>query len=149
MKKKEVVFIGVLIIIIIIVVVIGAFRNNSKDETQQPNVYYEVFEDGTKLNYSPELHKDKTYNGLKISNIQLTEKDGKSVLLADVTNTETTSTNGFTTMDITFYDDTGNALGVTVGLIKPLAPGETTELNASLTFDYASAYDFKVTEHKE
>ena len=155
MKKKEAIFILILIAIVVAIIVMGAVRknkakgNNANGNQGENKVNYEVLEDGTKLNKSSKVNEDKTYNGLKFSNIQLTENGDLTSLVADVTNTTSTATSDFTMVDLTFYDESGNSLGSTIGLIKPLAAGETTQLNASLTLDYANAYDLKITEHKD
>ena len=152
MKKKEAIFILFLIAIVVAIIVMGAVKNNkgkkANEKEGENKVNYEVLEDGTKLNKSSKVNEDKTYNGLKFSNIQLTENGDLTSLVADVTNTTSTATSDFTMVDLTFYDESGNSLGSTIGLIKPLAAGETTQLNASLTLDYANAYDLKITEHK-
>ncbi len=154
MKKKEAIFILILIAIVVAIIVMGAVRknkakgNNANGNQGENKVNYEVLEDGTKLNNSSKVNEDKAYNGLKFSNIQLTENGDLTSLVADVTNTTSTATSDFTMVDLTFYDEDGNSLGSTIGLIKPLAAGETTQLNASLTLDYANAYDLKITEHK-
>ena len=70
-------------------------------------------------------------------------KDNQSILLADVENTSTTATE-MKLLDITLYDKEGNVLEVVPGIVKQLEPGETTQLNAGITADYANAYDFKV-----
>ena len=151
MKKKEAIFILFLIAIVVAIIVMGAVKNNkgkkSNEKEGENKVNYEVLEDGTKLNKSSKVNEDKTYR-LKFSNIQLTENGDLTSLVADVTNTTSTATSDFTMVDLTFYDEAGNSLGSTIGLIKPLAAGETTQLNASLTLDYANAYDLKITEHK-
>ncbi len=87
------------------------------------------------------------YNGLKISNIKLSENNGETVLLADVENVSGSSIEDFTTIDVRFIDKEGNELGILTGLIKPLEVNEKTELNASITTDLANAYDFEILEH--
>lgn len=110
--------------------------------------YYQTLEDGTKLNNSTELNKEREYKGLKISNIQLTEKNGMTVLLANVENVSGKDINDFTDIDITFYDKDKNKIETIEGLIIPLKAGRKTQLNASVTFDYSNAYTFEITEHK-
>lgn len=110
--------------------------------------YYQTLEDGTKLNNSTELNKEREYKGLKISNIQLTEKNGMTVLLANVENVSGKDINDFTDIDITFYDKDKNKIETIEGLIIPLKAGGKTQLNASVTFDYSNAYTFEITEHK-
>lgn len=156
-NKKGFVFFIVFLILAIIGIGILTSRgkkkngknDNSKIETAENEpTYYQTLEDGTKLNNSTELNKEREYKGLKISNIQLTEKNGMSLLLADVENTSGKDIGDFTDIDITFYDSNKNKIGTTEGLIIPLKAGAKTQLNASVTFNYSNAYTFEITEHK-
>lgn len=168
MKKKRVFFIIIAIIVIVAIVGIvlkrkqntgGTNGNNVSQENgetqgengtqQESGENYQTLEDGTKVNTSSKLNKDRKYEGLDFSNFQLTENGGLSQLTADVKNTKSTDLTDYTMVDITFYDKDDKELGTALGLIKPLKAEETTQLNASLTFDYANAYDLKITEHKE
>ncbi len=145
-RKKEAIFILILISIVVAIIIIGVVRK--ENNTNENKVNYEVLEDGTKLNKSSKLNEDKMYKGLKFSNIRLTENGDLTTLIADVTNTISTPTKDLTMVDLTFYDEAGNALGSTIGIIKPLVAGEATQLDARLTLDYTNAYDLKITEHK-
>lgn len=153
MKKNEIIFVGVLIIIAVAIIFVITRGNkndgNAKDNQTKTEENYNVLIDGTKLNKSDKIKDDRTYNGLKFSNFQLTEKNGKTTLLADVTNTTSSDISGFTTVDITFYDKSNKEMGKVVGLIAPLKASATTELNANLTFDCANAYDLKITKHAD
>ena len=106
-------------------------------------------DDSTKVNTSSDLKADKTYNGIKITNIQLTAKDNETTLLADVENVSGKDIADFTDIDLVFYDKEGKEIGTIPGIISPLKAGEKSQLNASITADFANAFDFKVTAHKE
>ena len=86
----------------------------------------------------------KNVNGIKIGNIQLTNKNGQSILLADATN-ETQNSTEEKFVDITLYDKNGGKLGIVKGIIAPLKAGETQQFSVSLQIDYANAYDFEIT----
>jgi len=95
MKKKEKRLILILIAILVVVLIIGLFikknRNEENGVQSQQNTatdekFVQVLEDGTKLNKSSKLNETKNVEGIEISNIQFTYKDGQTVLLADVTN---------------------------------------------------------------
>ena len=111
-NRKRVIIILIIFIIAIVVIGILTTSRKSRDneisvqsEVQnQESTYYQKLEDGTKINNSTELNKEKNYKGLKITNIQLTEKNGMSVLLANVENTSGKDINDFTDIDIIFYD---------------------------------------------
>ena len=108
-NKNEGMWILLLIVVVIIAIglIVGLGMNKGKNNTnldtqqgqmqekeqdkeieeeEQKDTYATKLEDGTRLNTSSELKETKTYKDLEISNIQFTEKNGSSVLLADVTN---------------------------------------------------------------
>lgn len=152
MKSNEKKLICVLLIILVIVAVVFFItrREGSQEDTQQ-NVesnavveeFVQVLDNGVKLNTSTKLNETKTVNGLEIGNIQLTNANGQSVLLADVTNNSGAATE-LTLLDIILLDKDGNELGKVGGIISPLEVGGKTQLNASTMMDYANAYDFQI-----
>lgn len=155
MKKKEKRLILVLIAILVIVLIIGLFikkNKNKENEIQNQNTatdekFVQVLEDGTKLNKSSKFNETKNIDGIEISNIQFTYKDGQTVLLANVTN-NTGKAVDITLLDIKLLDEQGNEIVTVGGIISPMQVGETTQLNASMTMDYANAYDVEITLKK-
>ena len=157
MKKNEKILIIVLLVILVIaIVVFTILRNNdiidnpeetqTEEATEEPvEEFVQVLEDGTKLNTSSKLSEMKELDGLQFGNIQLTEQNGQSVLLADVKNTTSEATD-IILVDVTLLDKDGNELVTVGGIIGPLQPGETTQFNTSVTLDYANAYDFTITK---
>ena len=151
MKKKEKRMILILLVVLVIAVVIFVVSKNkkgNKENTEENKVveeFVQVLEDGTRLNTSTKLKEMKKFEGLEFGNIQLTNSNGQSVLLADVKNTTQAET-GLMLVDVTLYDKNGNELGTVGGIISPLKPGESKQFNTSMTIDYANAYDFKVTK---
>lgn len=150
MKKNEKIFIlGLVIITIIVAIVFIASRSAKKKENNQPEEnqvteeYVKVLEDGTKLNTSTKLNETKNVNGLQIGNIQLTNQNEQSVLLAEVTNNSGKDTDVML-IDIILLDKNGDEIVTVGGIIAPMKQGEKTQLNTSMTLDYANAYDFKV-----
>lgn len=155
MKKKEKRMILVLLVILLIAIIIFAVSKNKKvnkeekkENTVTNNVvaekYVQVLEDGTKLNKSAKLNETKEVKGFKFENIQFTEKNGQTVLLADVTNNSGKATTDYTLVDVILYDDTGKEIVTLGGIIAPLKQGEKTQFNMSSTLDYANAYDLKI-----
>ena len=154
MKNKEK---KVLIIVILILAVIGIFvilvTNNNKKEknnnTLNQNIFEEkyvsVLEDGTKLNISKEFNETKKYKDLEISNIQYTEKDGMTVLLADVTNVGDTIQKE-EIVKVVVFGENDEILTDFKTIIEEIKPGETKQINASVTADFANAKDFKIEE---
>lgn len=154
MKKNEKIVVGV-IALIAIAIIAGLLisRNARRQEGTQTgdndNYVEEEFvtrlEDGTRLNTSEELHKAKRIEGVEISNLQVTEKDNMSLILGTATNVTDTTQQGFT-MDVKVVDKEGNEMATIGALVGSLEPGESTEFNASGTFDFANAYDFTVVK---
>ena len=150
MKPKEKRMILILLVILIIAIIIFAVNKNKKDEnTVEENKvveeFVQVLEDGTKLNTSSKLNEMKKFEGLEFGNIQLTNANGQSVLLADVKNTSTVATK-MMLVSVTLYDKNGNELGTVGGIISALQPGESKQFNTSMQKDYANAYDFTITK---
>lgn len=148
MKKKIVSIIVIVIMIVIFAIGVGIFLN--KKDTPEEEIIesspIKELEDGTKLNTRTKLNEAKSVNGLLVSNIQLTEKDGMTTLLANVTNKTETRTE-FKRLKIIFLDENGNEISSATAFLNPLEAGETTQLNASATSNYINAYDFKVVEN--
>ena len=155
MKKKEKRLILVLIAILVIVLIIGLFikkNKNKENEIQNQNTatdekFVQCLEDGTKLNKSSKFNETKNIDGIEISNIQFTYKDGQTVLLADVINNSGKAVD-MTLLDIKLLDEQGNEIITVGGIISPMQVGETSQLNASMTMDYANAYDVEITLKK-
>ena len=89
-------------------------------------------------------YKTKTYKDLEISNIQFTEKNGSSVLLADVTN-KGSETHEKETVKIIITEEDGSKTEVRA-LIGEIKAGETVKLNTSMTADKVNAKDFEIQE---
>ena len=151
MKSKEKKILLILIIVAIAIIAILWFiarggKESKQEETNQvKEEFVQVQEDGTKVNISNKLKEEKELDGLKIGNIQLTEKDGQLTLLANVTNTTSQDVDAFF-IDIILYDKDGNEIDTILGLVSPVKAGQTVELKAGITEDYANAYDFKVVK---
>ena len=157
MQKKEKRMILILLVILIIAIVIFVVSKNTNKkintnentsttqlENTEPEEFVQVQEDGTKLNTSTELNKEKQVGNYKFENMQLTTQDNQTVLLADVTNTGSNKTD-IQLVDVTLLDKDGNEIITVGGIISQLEPGEKTQFNTSMTLDYANTYDFKIT----
>lgn len=129
--------------IIIVMKVASRFSRESSGDINKREEFVQVLDDGTKLNTSTRLRKTKIVDGLKFENIQLTTKQGQSVLLADVEN-NTGKDIDVMLLDIILLDKNGNELTTIGGIIGELKDGEKQLLDSSVASDYANAYDFKV-----
>jgi len=156
MKKNEKIIISILIIITLLIKIIFFVRNRNEEVNEPENEnniesentvvkeeFVQVLDDGTKLNISDELEKVKNIDGIEISNIQLTHKDGLTVLLADIKN-NTGKKTSLKKIDVTLLDKEGKELAKISGLIEEMEIDGTTQLNTVVTSDYANVYDFKV-----
>ena len=150
MKPKEKRMILILLVILVIAIIFavsqskkGDNKGNTAEENKVVEEFVQVLDDGTKLNTSTKLNESREVNGLKFENIQFTEQNGQSVLLADVTNNSGKETK-FTLVDVILLDKNGKEIVTVGGIISPLQPGAKTQFNTSMTLDYANAYDFKI-----
>lgn len=148
-KEKQMILILILVAIVVIAIIYTVTKSNDKENKEIENTVKEEFvqkqEDGTKVNVSDKLKEEKEIDGLKIGNIQLTEKNGQSVLLAKVTNSTTKDTQAFL-VDIILYDKEGNEIAKIPGVVSGAKAGQTVELRVGITEDYANAYDFKIVK---
>ena len=150
--KKIIAAIMIIIVIAMVITIMLRFRNRKSTEnirTVEEQIipkeeFVDKLEDGTRINSSDKLHETKTFDGLEISDFQLTEKDNMTVLLGKITNNANTKKGGYA-VDITVLDKDRNEMTTVVAYIKELQPGESTTLNVSSTFDYANAYDFTIS----
>lgn len=149
MKKTRILALIVVAILIVgvIYLVTKEKKENSKIEEENQNIenFIEVLEDGTKLNISSKLQEEKEIDGLRIGNIQITEKNGQFVLLADVTNTTNKEVEPFY-INIILLDKEGKETATVIGIVSEVKAGQTTKLRAGITENYANAYDFKVVK---
>lgn len=156
MKKKEIraIIIIILVGVLIISGIYFATRKKQNNESKNDNIieqnkvteeYVQVLDNGTKLNTSTKLKQMKRVEGLEVGNIQLTHKNGISVVLANVVN-NTSNTTELMAISLTLIDKNGNVLEELSGLISPLAPGTSTQLNMGASADYANAYDFIIVK---
>jgi len=160
MKKNKKIITTLIVVVIVIVGKIFIWKNANKNEEtnkiqeidqnenkQEVNEivekYVEELEDGTKLNISNKLKETKRLDGLEISNIQLTYKNGMCILLADIVNT-TNQDISLTPINLKLYDEQRNVLETLDGLISETKAGEKTQLNIGVSNDFANAYDFTI-----
>lgn len=152
-NKNQVIRIIILLIVIIIGIVICISLLNLKqdinnnvtgnDTDEEKESYVEEIENGIKINKSNKLNEAKSVDGLLITNIQLTTKDGMTTLLADVSNNSAQKSN-LKMIEIILLDKDGKELTRVNGIIDELEVNEKTQLNIAMTSDYIEAYDFKV-----
>ena len=142
--------------VLITVVIFMVTRNKGGDRTNVGNTsiqshttvageFTNVLEDGTRINTSTKLHETKKFEGIEISNFQLTEKDNMTVLLGTMTNISNVTKGGYA-ININVVDKAGREIATVPAYIKELLPGESTQLNTRASKDFANAYDFTITK---
>ena len=161
MKSEEKRMIGILILITILVIIVGivmSINKGKKDDqgnkvvvgeeernTEKVEEFVSLQEDGTKVNTSNKLKETKTIDGLEIGKLQLTTKDNVSLILGEIKNVSDTEKGGYP-VSFTILDKEGNEI-ITIGAyMQKLQPGQTGKLDASATFDFANAYDFRIAK---
>ena len=150
-EKRWVVLLVAVVVIAVVLIVVLVNVNGSKEEIQggesipveNEEKYTTELNDGTKINTGEEFNSTKMYGNLEISNIQYTEKDGMAVLLADVTNKGST-THENEVVKITILGENGEELSTTKPVIGKIEPGETIQINATITADVSNAKDFTI-----
>ncbi len=143
-KKKKVIFIIGIVLVIVLVILVSSYIKNTIEKNKQINQIVQNLEDGTKLNISKKLNKTKKIKEFEISDIQLTKDEEQTKLYAIVTNNGKEKTE-MTLINIDFYDKDNKKMGSTIGIISPLEPSATTQLNVSTQGDYIEANNFKIT----
>ena len=144
--------VAVIIVIMLVIIITNHFKKKAKVEEGGGQIgveaeaeYTQTLADGSKLNTSEELKKDKKLNGLELSNIQLKEKGGITTLLADVTNTTNTAVQE-KIIKIDILDRQGQIITTIKGPIDGIPAGGTVKLNTSVTADVSNAYNFRISE---
>lgn len=144
-QPKVIIIILLLVTILLTILLLSNLKNDKNDEVGEleNEIYTEKLKDGTKINVSKEFNKTKNYKGLEISNIQFTEKNGMSVLLADIKNLGNTRHEA-EIVKITILGENGEKIAEISPVIGDVELGETIKLNASITADVTNAKDFKI-----
>ena len=151
MKKKElkkfpIILIIALILIVVLSIIIVKTSDNNVNNQNLPSTndnFSQVTSNGTKINVSEMLNADKEFDGLDITNIELTSDGNVTQLTATISN-NTGKTKGDYPAKVIFVDSNNTKLAEMGIYIKKLQPGENTILNGKITFDYTNAYNFNI-----
>ena len=149
-SKKLITILFMLILLVLIAVWIYSRSSNKEniEDTGQiveitENQYVETLATGTKINISDDFKEEKTYESLKFSNMQFTEENGISNLLADVTNTSDKK-HEIEKIKIILLDDKDEVVTEVTAIIGEIESNETIQLNANVTADVVNVKDFKI-----
>ena len=142
MNKVKVISVIAVIILIVIVVVISVKKINS-GKSVQTEEFVSTSPDGVRTNTSNKFHETKTFEGIEISNISLSENNGTTDLSATLKNVSDSKQGGYE-IKLKIIDKDNNELLSIPVYVAELEPQATTEFITSARFDFANAYDFTV-----
>ena len=147
-KSEKRVILIVLIITIIVITILSIIKNmqnkeerkidNSNEQKVQSKV--SVLEDGTKMNTSKKIKEKKYCDGLEFTDIEITEKDNVTIVLANVKNVTNESKKDYP-IKLKIIDENSEEIISISGYIGQIKPGETIKFKTSSTFDFSNAYD--------
>ena len=107
--------------------------------------------DGEIINTSSKLREEKTFDGLKFTNIKLAKQDGNTMLIADVENNSGKDLSSGQKVIVVFKDSTGKEIEQVESLLPTIKNGAKGQLNTNVltdTDDIVNAYDFEIKEAK-
>ena len=120
-------------------------EEKTKTEANQTETNVNIFDDGTVLNNSAKLHETKKVEEMEISQIQLTEKNGETQLIATITNTSSTDQGDYPVI-VKMIDKEGKEVGTMNGYIGKIKPQNSIKFSTEATFDSSNVYDFTITK---
>ena len=143
-KKMILILVAITAIAIIGLLIIKGSKDNKEEENTAPKEeFVNVLEDGTRLNTSSKLHETKKFEGMEISNFQLTEKGDVTLLLGTITNTSGAKQGGYP-VDIKVVDKQQQEIATVAAYMPPLEAGQSAQLSTNATADFSNAYDFTI-----
>lgn len=154
MKPNEKKAIAILVAITAVVIIIAIIMGNSgkketkkeeQNNTTQGEEVTQLLNDGTLLNKSEKLHETKQFEGMEITNLQLTETEKETLLIGTVSNTSETKQGGYVAL-IKMVDKEGNEITTIETYIGELQPGKSMKFSTSANYDSSNVYDFTITK---
>lgn len=155
-KEKKMIIILVVVAIIIIAILlilrkpkddVGESTNNPVASVDQQNTkvgeFAKVEQDGTITNTSQKVKESREMEGFKLSNINLKEVSGETILSARITNITDKKQESFFG-NIVLLDKANNEIGRIPVKVSETESGETIEIEASITESYVNAYNFRL-----
>lgn len=139
--SRKIIYILLAIIVILIVVVICLLlkksysTDNSRENTK--------IENGIEVSDNKKILQERDLDGIKFTNVSLTQENGVGTIYADLVNTTDTKQEEFN-LDIKFKDKDGNVILALGDIIPALEPNQTYNFNSTVKFDFVNAYDMEV-----
>ena len=145
-SKKNLILLLIVVVLVIIIMIFFVVMNRKGKDTNEnvvENNDTNFTDQEGETQFYEELEETKILNGLEIKNIQLTNKNNQSMLLAEIENKTGKETQEIL-INVIFSDKEGNQIGKIGGMIAPLKDGEKTKLSSSSMKDYSNAYNFEI-----
>lgn len=144
-KQRTMVAIGIIAIGLIVVVLILIFAlnknkvNNNEDQVDKSN--YTEQEDGTKVNTSDKISKNKQIGDIQIEQSSLVYKNSESVLTINVVNKGETQNN--LRLNIKYIGTDGSTILESTGYVGKILKEETKQITVQVTTDIANIEDIQ------
>ncbi|MDD4376436.1 MAG: FxLYD domain-containing protein [Clostridia bacterium] len=138
MKRKTLILI-VIALFIALIIGISIFKKDVRNSETKTN--YIKNKDGTKVNISENIQKEKEIDGIKIEKQSLIYSKGSSKLTSNITNL----TNDVKTVrfKVFFIDEKGTTVAEALVYVGSMEPGETRQLDSETTTDVSNIVDVK------
>jgi len=149
-KKKLLIAVAVTVAIVALIWGLSfVLKPGIKKGTDTVGEFVVVAEDGTKVNTSEQLKKDKSVEGLQLTDITLRENGGISRIHAVVKNNTGADMEAFA-VKLTVLDKSGSVMKEFKGKIASDVPnGGTGVMDAQILEDISNAYDFRIEKTEE
>lgn len=143
-----------IILVIAIVTIIGiifkqkddrAEKESKLQEQLESNKNYTTLENGVLLNTSKKIGESKSVKGLKVTNIQITQSNGITTIVADITNSTEKNVKGFS-VNVIPIDKNGEEMTTLTGYIQEIESGKSTSLVVSTSYDFINCENIQIEE---
>lgn len=142
-KSMKWVIVGVIIVVIVVFVI--AISNNGKnnangnDQTQNVEKNYTETENGTKINTSEDVAKDKVVSEVLLEQSKIVFENGTSKLTSKVTNNDVAKDN--LRFKVKFMANDNTVMAESVGFVGKIKANEVKYIDSYITIDVSNAKD--------
>lgn len=158
-NEKRGILILIILAIVVVVVLVMIFRpGKNKNIANNPGTnqgqisggngqgedYIKTNVEGEKVNTSEKINSTKDVGEFTLSNVSLKETNGETILSCRITNKSGRDQGGFFG-NIVLIDKANKEIGKIPVKVSDMKAGETREIEAGITENYASnAYDYRL-----
>lgn len=136
--KPITIFIAVIIIVSLITVIL-VLNNSQVDNGLVRGLNYNELVDGTKVNISEEVSKNKQVQDILIEQSKIRFSGGTSKLTSKVTNNGETKSNLM--FNVRFIANDNSTIAESIGYVGQIKPGEVRYIDSGITMDISNAKD--------